>query len=484
MVSVQGNREVPRDFLLDDEVVFRTLMRGATPEVVPGKRKAPILAFVERDPVWDEPFVRPEDEADRVAHCEMRYSEQLVHPIHRFVLFLDEINRFSDGVLDGLLSVLEERVAFFAGHEFRLPVVVLMTMNPPGYDATARRLSPPLAARIGRCYTLSTPDIDTLTDVIMQEKITSLEKELAGEHVPAPYVTPDLRRKVALATLCLWGDPDPEMPEQQRKAGMEYLTPGTRDLLRNVWKQAPQLKTHARWLADNCRFGPDGRAPADWINSAVGHFRDRIERSGQHLSEAAGQQGDRRVEYLRRLDESDLLETVIDSVAHRIYDEFSPAVEPHKQARKEQAIREICSEILLSAIYTRVPNVSRVIDDKSILTHFDGLIETQGESANRIKHDIYKAFVQAGVTDNLLVKAWIDTIGDFKEQLRGMHNPTTEQEALALLGALQKPRDDIGGRTHAIVTKKELGLDPGFSRPVHEALAQSLRELRGAWLER
>src|SRR5262249_33462359 len=184
-----------------------------------------------------------------------------------FVLFLDEINRFSDGVLDGLLSVLEERKATLAGRDYTLPVVVCMTMNPPGYDGSARKLSPPLAARIGRTYRLCTPDLDTLGDQIISSKMRALRETYHRDKAAWESARPgkprwpefpkiDIRpiRKVGLVTLMLWGD------VTGQRAGTEYLTPRTRRTLRGVMAGDPIARARMRELTELCQFGPDGRA--------------------------------------------------------------------------------------------------------------------------------------------------------------------------------------------------------------------------------
>ena len=178
-IECQGNREVPRDYLMEDDVVFRVQVPSGKHhesdqevsgkpiqtenKVVPSMRSAPIFEYAERDEEND-PIVWNRSTSE--VRCSIKRGK-LKRRVKKYSLFLDEINRFSDGVLDSLLSVLEEKVAFLRGKAYRLPVVVLMTMNPPGYDATARNLSPPLAARISRSYQLYTPDIDTLTYLII-----------------------------------------------------------------------------------------------------------------------------------------------------------------------------------------------------------------------------------------------------------------------------------------------------------------------------
>ena len=241
-VFLQGNREIPRDYLAEDEIGFRVLKRAGTEEerVLPYVRPAPLFRRAARDAVTGDPIKRyPGRPDDKWVVCE------------KFVLFLDEINRFSDGVLDSLLSVLEERKAVLAGEEYRLPVVVCMTMNPPGYDGSARRLSPPLAARIGRSYRLYSPDLDTLGDEIIASKLATLRdghrarcaSGAAPDFPEFPITTPETVRKVALVTLCLWGD------VTQGKAGNEYLHPRSQAQLKEALEDpvaGPAMRAPAR----------------------------------------------------------------------------------------------------------------------------------------------------------------------------------------------------------------------------------------------
>jgi MoxR-like ATPase len=170
-IKSQGNKEIPRDYLAEDGLTFRFTTDKDGEKVNPAKQKAPFFKFAVRDEQFQEPV---RDPSTRRVDCQIRRPGDpsgVKRPVPRFIVFLDEINRFSDGVLDSLLTVLEERTVILAGDEYKLPVVVCMTMNPPGYDATARKLSPPLAARISRSYRLYTPDLDTLTDVIIRGKM-------------------------------------------------------------------------------------------------------------------------------------------------------------------------------------------------------------------------------------------------------------------------------------------------------------------------
>lgn len=176
-IFLQGNREFPRDYLMEDAFVLR--YDGTN--VVPEMRSAPLFKFAQRDSK-NKPVAGVLDR--QVEMVKLKDNSNQDQTVNRFVLFLDEINRFSDGILDSLLSVLEERKAILAGDNYQLPVVVLMTMNPPGYDGTARRLSPPLQARIGRNWRLYSPDLRTQTDILIPERrrqilATRLERVLA-----------------------------------------------------------------------------------------------------------------------------------------------------------------------------------------------------------------------------------------------------------------------------------------------------------------
>lgn len=200
---LQGNREIPRDYLVEDETIFQHVNGGA---VVPERRPAPLFAFAIRGPDG-LPVVEASDGKSVLCRLDPEKKEDKANPnLFRFILFLDEINRFSDGVLDSLLSVLEEREAILSGRAYKLPVVVLMTMNPPGYDATARRLNPPLAARITRTYKLFTPDLDTLCDQIVTARLRIEKKKheqaAKSTKLPAfPTCPPELLRRAALVTI-------------------------------------------------------------------------------------------------------------------------------------------------------------------------------------------------------------------------------------------------------------------------------------------
>jgi MoxR-like ATPase len=346
IIKLQGNREVGRDFLMESSISFFVYEqkgdRGKQLKVMPRPSPAPILKFAEmendftlrpkinKDPSSGDLTVQfgthikaaepnPDQPQDDFRHV------VATDPKFRFVLFLDEINRFPDGVLDSLLSIIEEGEVYFEGTPIKVPVTVVMTMNPPGYDATARQLSPPLLARIGRSWKMGSPDLDAMSDTIVAKK--NRERTF--------HVDPMLVRKASLATLCLWGDPDVAR-------GTDYLTAGSLSILREIMKQDPlNLAPAMRMIASLSRFGPDGRAAAEWIRSASAF--------------AAGAE----------LDISHFEETALATLSHRIYDNFSQASAPEKTAAKEEAIMVIVRSTLLYDEVAEKAGVLRTLDDVS-----------------------------------------------------------------------------------------------------------------------
>lgn len=368
-VKLQGNREVGRDFLMESSISFFVYEQDGELKVMPRPSPAPILRYAEMENDFtlrprfhkvpaaegkkpgDEVHFGPENppkpdnaKAAKKPHDGFRHS--VVHdPEFRFVLFLDEINRFPDGVLDSLLSIIEEHEIYFEGRQVKVPVTVVMTMNPPGYDATARQLSPPLMARIGRCWKMASPDIDAMSDTILRSKTDARETEIDGI----------LARKACLATLCLWGDP-------ATARGTDYLTQDSLELLEEMMKHDELvLKPAMGTLAGLSRFGPDGRAAAEWIRSAAAKASPGRVVKAHHLEE-----------------------TALASLAHRIYDNFSQASSPDKTAAKEEAIMQIVRRVLFSDHVTRGSGVIRMLDDhsgKALKEHFEKMIAPPAPAA-------------------------------------------------------------------------------------------------------
>jgi MoxR-like ATPase len=341
-IFLQGNKEIPRDYLAEDQIAFKFDVKEGRREVIPEIRSAPLFVFAQRNEQTQEPVI------DTQRRVQLKLSQQNGAP-PRFVLFLDEINRFSDGLLDSLLSVLEERKAVLGGEEYYLPVVVCMTMNPPGYDASARRLSPPLAARINRSLSLKSPDLDTLQDIIVKRKLADLEREHEdnllrvkdGFFYPEfPKVSERMVRLSCVVTLALWGDIREDEPSY------EYLTQSTHALLEKLMAADEALAENMRWISRLCRFGPDGRAAADWLTSAVGLAIDEA----IHLKDPTP-----------TLSELHFRATARDTLIHKIYDDFSAASQPGKARQKIHSVEVIAQRIFkLRLIWTLV---RRDVDD-------------------------------------------------------------------------------------------------------------------------
>ncbi|WP_020476132.1 AAA family ATPase [Zavarzinella formosa] len=449
MVALQGNREIPRDYLLEDEIAFRLKKNRDQTQVLPYRRPAPLFAFAKRDDTTGDPVC---GDGQRVV---------LKNNWNRFVLFLDEINRFSDGVLDGLLSVLEERKAVLAGLEYSLPVVVCMTMNPPGYDGSARRLSPPLAARIGRTYRLCTPDLDTLTDQILTKKVNDLQSAYNSEksawdaihsdkpRPDFPLVPAKLLRKVGLTTLCLWGEISPT------RMGNEYLTPETRNLLAHISQRDRTLGGAMRELSGLCQFGPDGRAGADWLTAAIGLALGDAERNQQRQAVI-------NVEHLTR--------TAVISLAHKIYDNFSPASSPDKTDAKERAVSLIAGQVLTRPWLDRL--VDRQVDDDAALRgHFSKFSKGMLAKGN----DLSRLFREAGIVDDIEIARWDQVMHRFMERLKPGSDHTARDLLPILIdvGLVEAAEVELAGRAPA--------LKAGFNDSRHHALARRLAE-RGGFL--
>ena len=396
---LQGNREIPRDYLVEDETIFHHVEGGGPVSVVPERRPAPLFAFAIRGSDG-LPVVDGSDGKSVICRLDPGEKESKSNPnLSRFILFLDEINRFSDGVLDSLLSVLEEREAILSGRAFKLPVVVLMTMNPPGYDATARRLNPPLAARITRTYKLFTPDLDTLSDQIITARLRNEQRKhdvaaKASKLPNFPVCPPELLRRAALVTLCLWGVPDPKRTSV--RAGLECLTPATRSLLTALSNRNPTLGQAMAEMEPLCHYGPDGRAAADWLATAIGYaVRQEKERpSGKPVV----------------LTREHLHSTLIETVANKIYDAFSPASRPDQTRKKNRLLKLIAHQILDGEAPRfddpDIPPLVRIVDqDDELSRRFKPVLKE--DAGIRFQ----QLLVSVGLTANTDVGAFTENAG-------------------------------------------------------------------------
>lgn len=392
-IKVQGNKELPRDYLFEDDM---TLVVNDGKTVLPKRKSAPLFTFAERSSD-SEMLGRPVTDIDRNVLCYgLDENGQIDHgnalkPHQRIVLFLDEVNRFSDGVLDSLLLLLEEGQVVMGGETFTLPVVVLMTMNPPGYDASARTLSPPLSARIGLQYRLLSPRLDVLTDRIapaVEDRIMGNENNVGlgseGLSLEAPPAW--LVRRAAAVTLAAWGIP----PNENADAvpGFDYLSRDSRSLLISMSALSPGLHQAMSTLNELCHFGPDGRALGDWMvaasvaarNEAQAHRHKHAQAEARHFVSCA-----------------------VTVLSHKLQDNFSSATRPDNTRRKEEALQALVSEIMLSETPDLDALLWRLIDDPDILVEMAKHMRTGVEAAT-----VRGALLRYGIVRDSEVKLWKD----------------------------------------------------------------------------
>jgi len=316
---VQGNRELSRDYLSEDSLVIE------------GHAEPTLLeALALRPPSRDDDTYLQMREVRRnecktwpgVPSGKLKSRDELWRPHGELTpwvaLFLDEINRFSDGFLDSLLSLLEEGVIVRRGEELHVPIVVVATANPPGYDITAKKLSPPLQARIARSYRVSQPPLDYLVQVVLADKIAR-----AGDDARlAMPVT--VQYLAAAATLCLWGDPD--APSK----GTSFLTPGTKILLRRAMQRDPVLASYMRQISNYVVFGPDARAVSDWVDCSRGLLKTRA--ADSDLKEA---------DFC-----SALIDSAVEVLVHKLRETFNEGAEPEKPPLLERLVIQIVRRVL------------------------------------------------------------------------------------------------------------------------------------------
>lgn len=329
------------------------------------------------------------------------------------VLFLDEINRFGDGVLDSFLSLTEERRIVRAGVELYVPVVVVATANPPGYDATAKKLSPPLQARMARMYRVSQPSVETVASAILPAQIEryrlSFEKRIQGELRNEKLkleleIGLRLRRKVALAGLCLWGWPD------QSRKGVGFLTRDSRILIKRVCKADPTLDKLVKRLGALTSFGPDARAIGDWVGHAIEVAVFPVESPADGVVRC-------------KLKERHLFgKAALVTIAGKPRDNFNEGTEPAKAAEREGLVRAIVERVLasplLDAFIDNDPSAavapltglpSELLTDDSV-TLEALLADKLPPKASLALRDLSKALRDANARDVALAKAMFESV--------------------------------------------------------------------------
>ncbi len=334
---LQGNREIPRDYISEDMLIIDRQAQPRLEDALVIRPPATAKAR-ERTEAIRKGSVPPESRGagpvqfpswpaiPAMTLHELRREKQDRHwtpwaeKTDWVVLFLDEINRFGDGFLDSLLSLTEEGIVVRGGDEYHVPVVVVATANPPGYDVTAKKLSPPLQARIGRSYRVSQPPLDHLVQVVVPSKAEMLGSALGAKVGLAEKI----KYLASAATLCLWGNPDAGV------RGAAFLTAGTRALLRQAMERSPKVKSAMTELSGLVQFGPDARAIGEWIGAAAGEAQ---------LSGAA------------TIEPEHLLQTAGAVLGHKLRESFNEGSEPEKVSALQRCIHDIVATVLTKPAY-------------------------------------------------------------------------------------------------------------------------------------
>lgn len=308
-ITAQGNKEMPRDYFFEPEFEF-VREGGITKSVTMSIRQPPLLRNARLDAQKNIELALVKGSAEG-SNMVSRYLPKLEHAegrnireIGKFVLFLDEINRFNDGVLDSLLLLLEEKCIIYQGKVVELPVVVVATMNPPGYDLSARSLSPPLMSRFNIVKQLYTAGPKTLVHTILPSQLPLTE----ARRVSMQYEI------FAMAILSFWGESNPKRPSGA------YLSPDAVKLLDMISAKASEdFRRHLKFVSEKSNYGPDARGTRDWM-MAVDR---RLRREFDETDETDRDESDNR-ERLARI----AVEELGDAVANKLVLNFSPEARP------------------------------------------------------------------------------------------------------------------------------------------------------------
>jgi len=347
-----------------------------------------------------------------------------------------------------------------AGMEWKLPVVVLMTMNPPGYDSTARRLSAPLAARISRTYRLATPDLDNLCDRIVAKRLLATRVQFEAQSEIFPDCPPELLRRACMVTLCLWGNPDRKGAES--RSALYCLTVETRDLVRRLVDADADLKREVERMETLCAYGPDGRAAGDWITAAIG-YAVREQKTRQ-----TGEQPVLRVEHLQK--------TLIETIAGKIYDSFSPASSPDKTLEKQKCLKAIAHHVLNMRIDDPADadraTLTRRIDGRGLVADFPRMIESPSDEKIR------ELFVLCQVTTNGEYARWSSVARIDSRSRQSLYNKFVAQKIVVV-------SNEAGDFRQAVDTSLESNSPlpvqfrkdaPVWAKPAWRLLAQALAD--------
>lgn len=296
-IMAQGNKEFPRDYFFEPEFEFTQGGSSAQDnEISVNLRQPPLFACAKKigntskidfEKVESKDSIRP----DLITRYTAKFEVD-GRIVERFVFFLDEINRFNDGVLDSLLLLLEDSCVIYQGRTVEIPAVVIATMNPPGYDVSARSLSPPLMSRFSNVTHLYTAGMETLVKLILPQELKLSKEEQAIMRIEL----------FAAATLAFWGAYDEKRP------CAAYLSPETSNFLEQLYKTGGEaLQQDLNYVQSASNYGPDARAARDWILAA----HREMKTNQVSLLDAA-------------------LNTLVQSVANKLVLNFNPEANPEK----------------------------------------------------------------------------------------------------------------------------------------------------------
>jgi MoxR-like ATPase len=310
-IMAQGNKEFPRDYFFEPEIEYVSISNGKKQEISVRLRQPPLFvcAKLEEDTGGlhlDQVNSQESEQKDLITRYRATFEKD-GRKIEKFVLFLDEINRFNDGVLDSLLLLLEDKCVSYQGKTVEVPVVVIATMNPPGYDVSARSLSPPLMSRFSSVVHLYTAGLATLVNTILPSELKLTSKE--NKSIPIHFF--------AAASLAFWGAYDKSRP------CAAYLSPITCQLLQALYTAGDdQFRQDLDFIQSVSDYGPDARAARDWIFAA----RREVNKNKLSVVSAA-------------------IKTLAESVSNKLVLNFSPEAKPEKLNQLIEALGRVTYSI-------------------------------------------------------------------------------------------------------------------------------------------
>lgn len=333
-IVAQGNKELPRDYFFEPEFEFFQEKGGvlSTTSTNMRLRQPPLFRHAKGESGHVHlQLVKGNEQSptDMIAHYETEFKIKIetdTTNVDHFVLFLDEVNRFNDGVLDSLLLLLEEGYAIYQGKLVKVPISVIATMNPPGYDISARSLSPPLLSRFNIVKQLYTAGPKTLANII-------LPQALGKAHLSSDDQS-RLRCEVfAVVIILFWGQPD------DKRSSAAYLSPDAQELIKKLLEIGTrEFKEGMKLISEKCNYGPDARGVRDWIMAVK---RRLSTKDGNLPSEFLDANDDERNKNLATA----AIDTLSDAIANKLVLNFSPDAKPHEFRELMNAMGTVTHEV-------------------------------------------------------------------------------------------------------------------------------------------